>query len=119
MLCHLLILEAFQQAPRVLLTIEFEVMLCLYDDDALIFHLLHDAGYDNGRAITSSDVVSLLTADQQRSSGRADTQTSPISLEWDPVWREHVVSYRERRGNAVHEHLATFPTLAFIKVRQT
>eukprot|EP00903_Cladosiphon_okamuranus_P014929 g13822.t1 len=76
-------------------------------------------GYDNGRATTSSDIVSLFAAEQPRDSGVTGREVSPISLEWDPVWREHVMSYRERggNGNAMHDHVATFPTLAFIQER--
>lgn len=74
-------------------------------------------GYDNGRATTSNDVISLFTAEQQRDSGRADREVSPISFDWDPVWREHVMSYRDRGGDGIHEHLATYPTLAFMQVR--
>lgn len=74
-------------------------------------------GYDNGRAITSNDVISLFTAEQQRDSGKADREVSPISFDWDPVWREHVMSYRDRGGDGIHEHLATYPTLAFMQVR--
>ncbi|CAN0548559.1 unnamed protein product, partial [Ectocarpus sp. 12 AP-2014] len=64
-------------------------------------------GYDNGRAITSGDVVSLLTG------GNA----LPAGLEWDSEWREHILSYRERRAEGIQEHVATFPTLAFIQER--
>lgn len=64
-------------------------------------------GYDNGRAITSGDVVSLLTGGN----------VLPAGLEWDSEWREHVLSYRERRAEGIQEHVATFPTLAFIQVR--
>eukprot|EP00752_Nemacystus_decipiens_P006333 g5709.t1 len=74
-------------------------------------------GYDNGRATTSRDVLSLFAAEQQRVSGVTGGDISPISLDWDPAWREHIMSYRGRGGNAIDDHLATFPTLAFIQER--
>lgn len=92
------------------------VVMGLIDSPFTTLPSFRDTGYDNGRATTSSDVVSLFTAEQQRDSGRAAREISLISLDWDPVWREHVMSYRERSGNAIHEHLATYPTLAFIQV---
>ncbi|CAB1097870.1 unnamed protein product [Ectocarpus sp. CCAP 1310/34] len=64
-------------------------------------------GYDNGRAITSGDVVSLLTGGK----------VLPAGLEWDSEWKEHILSYRERRAEGMQEHVATFPTLAFIQER--
>lgn len=66
-----------------------------------------NTGYDNGEAITSSGVVSILTAP-------STTVEQHLRLEWNPVWREHVMSYR---GRDSREHLATFPTLPFIQVR--
>ncbi|CAM9156367.1 unnamed protein product [Ectocarpus fasciculatus] len=65
-------------------------------------------GYDNGRAITSGDVVSLLSGGN----------VLPGGLEWDSEWREHILSFRERGDvGGMEEHVATFPTLAFIQER--
>ncbi|CAN0215656.1 unnamed protein product, partial [Scytosiphon promiscuus] len=77
-------------------------------------------GYDNGRAITSNDVVSLLEATQKqqkvehRSPHRDGVEFLSDGLEWHPLWREHVISYR---GEQEDKHVATFPTLAFIQER--
>ncbi|CAN0403194.1 unnamed protein product [Pylaiella littoralis] len=77
-------------------------------------------GYDNGRAITSNDMVSLLTAEQQEQRrGGSVREVSPIFVDWDPLWREHIMSYRRQHdgGRSSTEHVATFPTLAFVQER--
>lgn len=68
-------------------------------------------GYDNGRAITSGDVVSLLSGGK----------VLPAGLEWDSEWREHILSYQDQGWGAegIQEHVATFPTLAFLQVRSS
>lgn len=87
-------------------------------------------GYDNGRAITSNDVVSILEADKHQGGGEyrgsvgGDEGSSSPTLEWHPLWKEHVISYRGGQDEIggreeQQQHVATFPTLAFIQVRPT
>lgn len=90
-------------------------------DSPLTFFLRNfvRTGYDNGRAITSNDMVSLLTAEQQEQRrGGSVREVSPIFVDWDPLWREHIMSYRRQHdgGRSSTEHVATFPTLAFVQV---
>lgn len=63
-------------------------------------------------------MVSLLTAEQQHRRVGSAREVSPISVDWDPLWREHVMSYRRQHDGDTSstEHVATFPTLAFMQV---
>lgn len=64
------------------------------------------------------DALSVLAGERAAAHDtEGDTEGSgvPPSVKWDPVSREHMISYQ---GRDMMEHLATYPTLAFIQVRR-
>lgn len=75
---------------------------------------IYEIGYDNGRAISYNDVVSILEGRGASADGVVKNEAEPVSLGWDPASKEHVISYRG--STDMTKHLATYPTLAFIQV---
>ena len=72
------------------------------------------AGYEGGRALSYNDAVSILKGEHSgainHSDGRGD---SAANILWHAASAEHFMSYTGVDGE---QHLATYPTLAFIQV---
>lgn len=78
-------------------------------------HLQPWAGYDGGRALSYHDAVSILKGEQSAGGdggGLSDSDRAP-SMFWNAPAAEHFMSYLGRDGE---QHIANYPTLAFIQV---